>query len=196
MNEVINNIYKRRAVREYKDIPVEKDLICRIIAAGKMAPSAMNRQPWKFYVLTDKNKIRSYSKEIAHIALQGIKDLSLKELVKVSLSLFHFSTITDLVIKSDHVFYGAPVVIFITSPKDDEWGALDVGMCAQNMMLAARSIGLETCPVGFAKFVMKTPDYHLLNIPDTDVVQLAIIIGYGDEHPKEHEMVDGNVFYV
>jgi len=196
MNEVIKNIYKRRAVRKYKNLPVEKDLICRIIAAGKMAPSAMNMQPWKFYVLTDKNKIKAYSKEMAEVALEGTKDLNLKDVLRMTLDLFHFSTVKDLVTKSEDLFYGAPVVILITSPGTDEWGPLDVGMCAQNMMLAATSIGLETCPVGFAKYISKTPGYHLLNIPDSEMVQLAIIVGYADEQPKEHEMVDGNVFYL
>jgi len=48
------------------------------------------------------------------------------------------------------------VVIFIISPHDNEWASLDVGMCAQNIMLAAKSLGLDTCPVGFGKYVEKT----------------------------------------
>ena len=94
------------------------------------------------------------------------------------------------------MFYGAPVVIFITAPRKDEWGALDVGMCAQNIMLAAKAMGLDTCPVGFAKFVTQVKDYPMLGIPAGEEVQLAVIIGFGDEHPKPHERVRDNISYI
>ena len=195
MNEVLKNIYERRAVRQYKNISVPKDQIDILLNAGRMAPSAMNRQPWKFYVLTNPNKIKTLSKEIADIAIKEIKHVNVKEAVKMTLSFFHLSTMIDFFKNDDHVFYGAPVVIFITSPKNDEWGALDVGMCAQNIMLSAKAIGLDTCPVGFAKFVTQTKDYYQLNIPDTEQIDLAIIVGYGNEQPKIHERIENNVVY-
>lgn len=196
MNEILKNIYERRAVRKYKNMPVPKDLIEILLDAGRIAPSAMNRQPWKFYVLTDARKIKAFSKEIAHIAIKEIKHVSLKEVAKMTLSFFHLSTMVDFLKNDDHIFYGAPVVIFITTPKADEWGALDVGMCTENIMLAAKAIGLDTCPVGFAKFVTQTPDYFSLNIPDTEQVHLALIIGYGDEHPEVHERIENNAVYI
>jgi len=196
MNEVLKNIYERRAVRKYKNVPVAKEVIDQLLSAGRMAPSAMNRQPWKFYVLTDKEKIKLFSKEISQIALRQVKRISVKEIVKMTLGFFHFSQVIDFLKTDDHVFYGAPVVIFITVPRKDEWAALDAGMCAQNIMLAARALGLETCPVGFAKFVTQTKDYFLLGIPADEEVTLAIIVGYGDEHPKAHERIEDNVIYI
>lgn len=62
MNPIIENIYHRRAVRKYKDLAVDRDVIDEIIMAGKMAPSAMNRQPWKFYVLTDREKLGKFQR--------------------------------------------------------------------------------------------------------------------------------------
>ncbi len=69
-------------------------------------------------------------------------------------------------------------------------------MCSQNIMLAAKSIGLDSCPVGFGKFVEKTQIYSKLNIPDSDQVNLAIIIGYGNENPEVHERIKNNVIYI
>src|ERR1035437_6251488 len=159
MNEILKNIYERRAVRKFKKMPLSKDLIDILLDAGRMAPSAMNRQPWKFYVLTDTKKIKTFSKEIANIAIKEIKHINLKEAAKMTLSFFHLSTMIDSLKNDDHIFYGAPVVIFITSPIKDEWAALDIGMCAQNIMLAAKTMGLDTCPVGFAKYITQTKDY-------------------------------------
>ena len=54
-------------------------------------------------------------------------------------------------------------------------------------MLAAKSLGLDTCPVGLAKFVMEVGIYSKLNIPASEKVLLAIILGYGNEKPVMHE---------
>ena len=180
LNETINSIYERRAVRKYKDKIVDKSLIEKIIDAGRMAPSAINKQPWKFYVLTNKNDIKSFSKEIANIAEQH----------------FHLSHGVNIFKTDDPVFYNAPVVIFLTTPKKDDWGLIDIGLCAQNMMLAAKSYGLDTCPVGFAKFVEQTSIYPKLNIPNTEQVDLAIVVGYGNETPTIHERNKNNVVFL
>jgi nitroreductase len=117
----------------------------------------------------------------------------LKEILKTLSVMLHFvQSFTFSSIKNP-VFYDAPVVIFITSPKTNEWAPLDIGMCAQNIMLAAKSLGLDTCPVGFGKFVEHTKHYSLLNIPSTEQVQISVIVGYGDEEPPVHERRTDNV---
>ena len=46
ITETGKTIYERRAVRRYKDKPVDRKLIEQVLDAGRMAPSAMNKQPW------------------------------------------------------------------------------------------------------------------------------------------------------
>lgn len=53
-NVVINNILNRKSVRKYTAQKVEQDKIDTIIKAGMSAPSAMNKQPWEFIVISDK----------------------------------------------------------------------------------------------------------------------------------------------
>lgn len=96
----------------------------------------------------------------------------------------------------DFIFHGAPVVIFITAPKDNDWAGLDIGMCAQNMMLAAKSMGLDTCPVGLGKFVEQTRIFSELKVGDSEKVMLAVIIGYADEQAELKERRLDNVFFV
>jgi nitroreductase len=62
-------------------------------------------------------------------------------------------------------------------------------------MLAAKSLGIDSCPIGFGKFVEKTPNYSKLNIPSDEQVHLAIILGYGEETPLVHKRTNQNVFY-
>jgi nitroreductase len=178
-NEVLYTIHERRAVRKYKIKPIDKAQIEQIIMAGKLAPSAMNQQLWKFYVLTNTEKIKSYSNAIT----------------KVAENVLHFS-FKDTLKEEDPIFHGAPIVIFISSPKENEWTTLDVGMCAQNMMLAAKSLGYDTCPVGLAKFFEKTDTYKELNIPTSEEIKLAIILGIGDEKPEIHQRKNNNITFL
>jgi nitroreductase len=197
MNDTIKTIFERRAIRKYKEKAVSKETIEQIIDAGRIAPSAMNRQPWKFYVVTSKEDIKLFSHEIAKQGLKTIPKIGIKEAVKsIVTGITNLSHGIDFLLSKDPVFHEAPVVIFITAPKDNEWAALDIGMCSQNMMLAAKSLGLDSCPIGFGKFVEKTKSYSKLNIPVDDRVQLAIIIGYGDEKPEVHTRKKDNVFYI
>ncbi|OJW56459.1 MAG: hypothetical protein BGO55_26590 [Sphingobacteriales bacterium 50-39] len=192
-------IYERRAVRKYKDIPVERALIEQLLDAGRMAPSAMNRQPWRFYILNDKETIRAFSKEIAVIAFKDVLHsgkAGLRQAKKIVSDLLSFSHGIDLHQLKDPVFYGAPVVIFITAPRGNEWAPLDIGMCSQNIMLAAKSHGLDSCPVGFGKYVEKTKIFTRLQVPPSEQVQLAIILGYGDETPEVHKRIQDNILFI
>lgn len=180
MNAVMKIIYNRRAIRKYKPLPVDKKLIEELLDAGRMAPSALNIQPWKFYVVDDSTFIHAMDKDIRDVVRHAARMPGLAEYLGHENAIFH----------------DAPVVIFITAPQQNEWAALDVGMCAQNMMLAARSMGLDTCPVGLGKFIEQTTLYTLLGIPETENILLSLTIGYGDENPVVHERKKDNVVYV
>ena len=195
-NEILKTIYERRSVRKFKDILPDRSIIEQLIDAGRMAPSAINKQPWKFYILTNKEDILAFSVETSKAALKGIMKSGIKGIIKTGKDLLHFSHGADFFKTDDPIFHGAPVVIFITSPKDNEWATLDIGMCSQNIMLAASSLGLDSCPVGLGKFVEQTSLYNKLNIPSTEQVDLAIIIGYGDEHPEVKERIKDNIFFI
>ena len=72
MNEVIKTIFERRAVRKYQNKTVSKDLIEQLLEAGRMAPSAMGKEPWRFYIVTAKEDIQLYSKEIIKEGMHSI----------------------------------------------------------------------------------------------------------------------------
>jgi nitroreductase len=194
--ETIQTIYERRAIRKYKDLPVSVSTVEKILDAGRMAPSAMNKQPWKFHILTQRETIHTFSNEIAKIAFRKVIKAGPKQILKTVAGLLHFSYGTGILKGGDPVFYGAPVIIFISAARDNEWAALDIGMCAENMMLAAKSLGLDSCPVGFAKFVEQTKIYTRLRIPSSEQVHLAVIIGYGDETPELHKRIRDNSFFI
>jgi len=56
--DVFDAIRKRRSVRSYQDRPVEKEKLEKVLEAARLAPSAKNRQEWRFIVVTDEEKIK------------------------------------------------------------------------------------------------------------------------------------------
>jgi nitroreductase len=60
--ETWDAITARRNVREFDDRPVPRELLERILEAGRRAPSARNWQPWDFVVVTDREQLRELAK--------------------------------------------------------------------------------------------------------------------------------------
>lgn len=58
----MDSIFHRTSIRKYQEKAVEPEKIEQILRAGMQAPSAMNDQPWEFYVVTDPGKIEALSK--------------------------------------------------------------------------------------------------------------------------------------
>ena len=57
----MNHIFMRVSIRKYQDRPVEKEKTLAILRAAMQAPSAGNQQPWEFYVVTNKEKLKALS---------------------------------------------------------------------------------------------------------------------------------------
>ena len=59
----LETIKTRRSIRKYKNKPVPKELLKQIVDAGICAPSSMNKQPWRFVVVTKPDAIKTLSDE-------------------------------------------------------------------------------------------------------------------------------------
>lgn len=57
----MNHIFTRVSIRKYQDRPVEKEKTLAILKAAMQAPSAVNQQPWEFYVVTNREKLKALS---------------------------------------------------------------------------------------------------------------------------------------
>lgn len=160
-------ILKRRSVRLYKKEQVPEFMVKRILEAGRFAPSAGNSQPWKFVVLRDPQVIDDITKTVVTLCrlLRGMTDYtrpgygwmkpSVKFFTRLRARDLHpvpFGAISLIAQGKLGVWHGAPTVILIFK---DLRGVsnpdLDCGIAGQNMVLAAHSMGLGTCWVGFAR---------------------------------------------
>jgi len=173
LNETIKTIKSRRATRTYKNKPIEKEKIDEIIECGLMAPSARNKQPWKFILVTSKDLIKEMGKRIQNKVITNPRYSFVKERAKT---------------KEDAIFYSAPLVIFILGDKDNHWSTIDCSLAAENMMLAAKSLGIASCPIGMARYIKDEKDFiEKLDFSENYELILTLVFGYADEKPAIKE---------
>lgn len=170
MNDVFKNIYLRRAVRDYKTNDVPDDIIKELIKAGTYAPSAVNKQPWRFVVVKNKDTIRRLSDVAKKLWLDNaekVDDPHLKQVVGA------------MKMPEFNIFYNAPVVVFIFAAPDAFSPQYDCALAAENMMLAARSLGIGSCWIGFGMPLgSDKATLDELKVPEGHKLMAPLIFGY------------------
>lgn len=181
--EFLDQLKKRRSIRSFKKVPVKKELIEEIIQAGRYAPSATNRQPWRFIVITKKEMIE----DIAQIVKNEIKSVLKKRFILKYFypALKSRETINLLAAiiysKEDVLFFNAPVLVFIVSEKG-KFNDESCACCAQNMMLAAHFLGLGSCWIGLAHFLgLNKKRMEKIGVPKGYHISAALVFGYPDK---------------
>jgi nitroreductase len=145
---LLEEIIKRKSVRAYMNKEVEKELLFEVLEAGRLAPSALNIQPWKFIVITDRN---------------------LREKLAVACDNQKFVGEAPVVITACIVSKGYNMGGWYDS------AILDIGIALDHMTLEAVHLGLGTCWIGdFNEESIK----KLLDIPHNVRLAALLILGY------------------
>ncbi len=120
--DALECILTRRSVKKYKDIPVEREKIEKIVEAGTYAATGRNRQSPVILAITDRETINALSK--ANAEIMGAEG---------------------------DPFYGAPCVLVVLADKNASTYLYDGSLVMGNMMLAAHALGLGSCWIHRAK---------------------------------------------
>lgn len=208
-------ITSRRSIRAFLPKQVDRDDIEAILDVAARAPSGTNTQPWNVYVLTGVVKER-LSAEIlrAHndpaLGRQHVEEFAyyprewkspyIDRRRKVGWDLYSLLELTrenKAGMHAQHgrnyLFFDAPVGMIFTIDRTMEQGSwLDYGMFLQNIMIAARGRGLDTCPQ--AAFTQ----YHriiaeVLSLPASEMVVCGMSLGYADMSRIENSLVSERV---
>ncbi|MHC8605945.1 nitroreductase [Arenicellales bacterium IMCC58067] len=209
-NPVEEAISSRRSIRAFLPTPVPQQTIENILDTAARAPSGTNIQPWKTYVLTgdslaglsqailkvynDPESAKGHTEEYAYYPREWVSPY-IERRRKIGWDLYGLLGITrDDKQKMHHQhgrnyrFFDAPVGLMFTIDRVLEQGSwLDYGMFLQNIMIAARGIGLDTCPqAAFTPFHRVISEY--LNIPETQSVVCGMSLGYADPNAVENSL--------
>ncbi|MDI3489413.1 nitrobenzoate reductase [Thauera propionica] len=207
VDEVIQSRYSCRA---FLPRPVPRATIEEILAVASRAPSGTNIQPWKAWVLTgatkaavterllaafdDPEEAATHADPYQYYPKQWISPY-IDRRRKVGLQLYGLLGIQKGDAKRMHEqfarnykFFDAPVGLIFTVDRVMEQGSwLDYGMFLQNVMLAAKARGLDTCPqaalIQFHRIIRQT-----LEIPDNETLICGMSLGYADPAAPENTL--------
>lgn len=158
----------RRSTRDFTAQVVDDETIRRLIDAAVLAPSASNGQPWTFTVVRDQ------------ALLDHVSDAAKSHLLaSLPAGPEHDRRRASLTDQGFQLFYHAPVLIVISGRTDKPWVTEDCSLAAENLMLAAHSLGLGTCWIGLSQGYLNTADgKNALGLPESCVPVAPIIVGY------------------
>jgi nitroreductase len=178
--DVFEAIHQRRAIRQYRPDPVNREDIRKILDAANWAPSAMNRQQWQFVVVTGKmigemgvcfrRIIEEYSRNWDASRMRG-SPFTREEFVRFAAT-----------------YGGAPVVIITLTdtaetPDFQRANIESASAAMQNLLLAATALGLGTCwmtgPLKDEKALRR-----ILQIPEDKEIVAVTPLGYPASIPE------------
>ncbi len=179
-------IYNRRSIRKYLDKQVSKKLIEQIIDAGRVAPSAKNRQPWRYIVLGGESK----SEFLEHM-WKGI----LREENECAMLPESTNGLADAK-NTWNIMTQAPILIVVINDNGknpfDEIDAdsrfveicdnLSIGASIENMLLKATELGLGTLWIANTCYAYKELTQYL---ETSQQLVGAIALGYANEAPMQ-----------
>ncbi|MEO7055818.1 MAG: nitroreductase [Caldimonas sp.] len=204
-------ITSRRSIRAFLPEPVPQETIEAILAVASRSPSGTNTQPWQVYVLTgarlaalsrrivaaydDPVERAAHTEEYAYYPTEwrtpfierrrkvGWDLYSLLGIAKTDKARMHAQH------RRNYEFFGAPVGLLFTIDRVMRQGSwLDFGMFLENVMVAARGRGLDTCPqAAFTQFHRIIVDE--IGAPENEQFVCGMSLGHADPAAVENTLV-------
>jgi nitroreductase len=204
-------ITSRRSIRAYLPTPVAREDVEAILEVAARAPSGTNTQPWKVYVLTgeakerlsaailaayaDPQQAKEHTEEYTYYPREWVSPF-IDRRRKVGWDLYALLGLTrenkgGMAAQHgrNYRFFDAPVGLIFTIDRVMEQGSwLDYGMFLQNIMVAARGRGLDTCPqAAFTQFHRIIAEQ--LDLPPNEMLVCGMALGWADPDRVENSLV-------
>ncbi len=205
---VLDAIKGRRSVRRFLSTPVPDETVRAILEVAARAPSGTNSQPWQVTVVTGgaRKRVCDAVTEAAKAgkrtpeydyAPQPWPDVYRARARKIGFDLYALYGVKreDMAGRAaaamrNFTFFNAPVGLFFHMPRLLRYGSwLDSGMFLQNVMVAARDFGLETCPQEAWCSYGAALRQALPAIPAENVILSGMALGYEDKAAPENTLV-------
>jgi nitroreductase len=204
-------ITSRRAVRAFLPAPVPRATVERILEVASRAPSGTNVQPWRVRVVSGAAKLAlsariraadddpveraKHSEEYAYYPTEWVSPY-IDRRRKIGWDLYGLLGIAKTDKAGMHRqhgrnydFFGAPVGLMFTIDRILQQGSwVDYGMFIENIMVAARARGLDTCPqFAFTKYHRIIEEE--LQIAPSEILVCGMSMGHADPDAVENRLV-------
>jgi nitroreductase len=194
MNEIIKNIFERRSIRKYKTEQITEAELESILQAGVYAPSAGSRQS-AIIVVCQNAEINTALGKINKVAFKGRMSTETAYISKEQPSIADNAAIQS-------GFYHAPTVLTLFAPKHFLYSVADCYVAAQNIMLAAHSLGVGSCMVARAEDTFGSELGQRLQkewgVDETYEAKIHVTLGYpaDSKPPVAKPRKDGRIIRV
>lgn len=196
--QLVRLMSSRRSCRKFKDRPVEREVLEDLVKIGVTAPSGTNSQKWTFTLLPDRQAVAAFGEQVASF-FRRVNKAAENAILRASLRLVgrremsdyyrdYYESVRNALDERektgrDRLFHGATAAIVVGSQPGGSTSKEDALLAAQNILLAAHSMGLGSCLIGFAvvPLVKDIRIQRFLGIPDSERVHAVIALGYPDE---------------
>jgi len=172
MNETIKVIKSRRSIRKFKPDPIPEEYLEEILECAILAPNARNQQKWHFTVIQNKEIIAKMTSILRENLLKSGIDFLVERAKDPNFN----------------PFGGAPVVILITADKSARFVEFDCAAAAENIMIAAESLGLGSHVMAMTEFIFMSDEgknlKKELGVPEGYEHICTVALGYKDENPQ------------
>ena len=164
----------RRSVRVFRDKPVEKEKIQKLIEIARYAPTGGNAQAIEWLAVTDKARI----KKIAGLTIDWVRELA-KDPAVVAASPYLPMVVAAWDAGYDSVLRNAPAIIVASAAKEIMTGQVDLTIALTYLDLAAPTVGLGACWAGLLQGAL------------TASSSLKAEVGMPVDHPHHYPMMLG-----
>ena len=190
---VYDLMLKRRSIRKFKASMPPRELLEKIVAAGIAAPSASNKQSWKFVIVTDQvlikkaaSVVRAESDQIGSILATPFQEGFIQYAENFSI----FERAPVLIVPLYRIF---PLLSHLLPPGDGQnqyqieqlelkSALISVSCAIENMLLMAEDSGLGACCMT-GPLLASGPLKTLFNVSDGWDIASVIPVGFPDENP-------------
>lgn len=201
--QLVRLMRSRRSCRNYLGEEIDRNLLEDLVKIGSTAPSGTNAQSWTFTILGSRREVVILGREIARF-FHELNRMAEKPWLRFLAKIFsndalgnyfrrHYKTVREGLQLWDSegvdtLFHGAVAAIVVGGGKAASTPMEDALLATQNILLAAHSLGLGSCLIGFAVEAIKRDRRirRILQIPDDESVYAVIALGYPAEqyrHP-------------
>lgn len=204
VDQVINS---RHSVRAFKTTPIETQTIKDILTVSSRAPSGNNIQPWKVYVVTGQKR-EALIEKVCTAQTEIFANPQKSDLYQESFKYYPIKWTSPFIerrrengwglygllgiqkgeqdkmqqqLLRNYQLFDAPVGLFFTANTILETGSkMDIAMMIQNVMIAAKARGIDSCPqAAWNPFHQVVAE--VLDIPDDEELVCAVALGYADQ---------------
>ncbi|PKN52498.1 MAG: nitroreductase [Deltaproteobacteria bacterium HGW-Deltaproteobacteria-13] len=183
-------VSSRRSTRQFKNQPVPREMIERILDLARYAPTASNNQNVGYIVITDKRlieetagKIFGLGKFLYNKTKNGIGRLLVNMTGLVNnryLKVMDYAQEQNTQNGRDFILHNAPVLILIHAPKRTAFASDNCNIAATTIINYAHALGLGTCYIGFMTMALQYSGKlrKKLGVPENRRIYASLVMGY------------------